>query len=88
MTDLCKLEFDWKTQTASLFVDVNKIANEVAEQLDEEVLRVLGFEKVKHGRWDVVCNAAVECSCCSGIAAMRTNYCPKCGAKMDGDGNG
>ena len=29
-----------------------------------------------------------ECSECSCLADNKSNYCPNCGAEMDGDGNG
>ena len=29
-----------------------------------------------------------ECSNCGRNVAVKSNYCPNCGAKMDGDGNG
>ena len=50
---------------------------------------------VRHGRWldskhkifsntyDYVCS---NCGC--DYALAKYNYCPNCGAKMDGDGNG
>ena len=47
--------------------------------------------EVVHGRWKnegKVC----ACSCCkqqfNGFLAPNWKYCPNCGAKMDGDGNG
>ena len=59
---------------------------------------------VRHGRWDSIPNTyicvagkagsyhgnATSCSACNEINpnAYKTNYCPNCGAKMDGDGNG
>ena len=51
---------------------------------------------VVHGRWidnldenGYLCNAWRKCSVCVGLNwSKRPNYCPNCGAKMDGDGNG
>ena len=40
---------------------------------------------VVHGRWIDFCNAATKCSCCEAILASHSNYCPNCGARMDGD---
>ena len=47
--------------------------------------------EVVHGRW--VCLEAeigyFACSECDHrILRAKCNYCPNCGAKMDGDGNG
>ena len=49
--------------------------------------------EVVHGRWiDVALRytqVKEKCSVCGGIVyAHGFNYCPNCGAKMDGDGNG
>ena len=53
--------------------------------------------EVVHGRWihkhfDDVCGGWYNewhCSVCGGRAYEKGfNYCPNCGAKMDGDGNG
>ena len=59
---------------------------------------------VRHGRWDSIPNTyicvaekdgsylgnATSCSACDEINpnAYKTNYCPNCGAKMDGDHDG
>lgn len=61
-------------------------------------------EPVRHGRWDNIPNTymtvaskfgsysgyATSCSACREVNpnAYKTNYCPNCGAKMDGGGNG
>ena len=37
---------------------------------------------VKHGEWTVI-DGCVSCSVC-GEPCMEFNYCPNCGAKMDG----
>lgn len=49
--------------------------------------------EVVHGRWEwkPIQNKhwILTCSVCSGTknASRDCNYCPNCGAKMDGDGN-
>lgn len=40
---------------------------------------------VVHGRWKRYGRNLGECSNCGEIVATRHNYCPNCGAKMDGD---
>ena len=51
--------------------------------------------EVVHGRWLIHkghFHDFAECSLCGEDydkdTAMAMNYCPNCGAKMDGDGNG
>ena len=59
--------------------------------------------EVVHGHWVSLtecANAGVYCSVCNKKVykedyawcnrknKLRSNYCPNCGAKMDGDGNG
>lgn len=66
---------------------IMQIANEIIED---------DVEKVKHAEW-LVCNGIVSCSVCKENAKLedyddtapfggyaKTNYCPNCGAKMDG----
>ena len=43
--------------------------------------------EVVHGEWAIVGDACV-CSVCNKWAVQDYHYCPNCGAKMDGDGNG
>ena len=52
---------------------------------------------VVHGRWIMhpddlfPAESTMECSVChehEGITLSNDNFCPNCGAKMDGDGNG
>ena len=53
--------------------------------------------EVAHGRWErrtdvigfVRCSACRDCNIYDDWAdGKKWNYCPNCGAKMDGDGNG
>jgi len=52
----------------------------------------LEAEPIKHGRWKhhQYCNTAgyYECDNCGKINSYESNYCPKCGARMDGGENG
>ncbi len=46
--------------------------------------------EVVHGRWVHKGAWHIECSECKHVLAHideAKNYCPNCGAKMDGDGN-
>ena len=49
--------------------------------------------EVVHGRWMLTHGEDglyYDCSICGHCAGRgrKSNYCPNCGAKMDGDGNG
>ena len=39
---------------------------------------------VVHGRWKRYGKNLGECSECGEIVSVRSNFCPNCGAKMDG----
>ena len=39
---------------------------------------------VRHRRWKRCGKNLGECSECGEIVAIRNNYCPNCGARMDG----
>jgi hypothetical protein len=41
-------------------------------------------EVVRHGRWTFPWTSP-ECSVCRKTQKWTSNYCPNCGAKMDGD---
>ena len=49
--------------------------------------------EVVHGRWiyepvEFSIVKDIRCSVCRRYVEVPENYCPDCGAKMDGDGNG
>ena len=43
--------------------------------------------EVRHGRWEKCkeCCCEYRCSVCGYEFCRTTNYCPNCGAKMDGE---
>ena len=74
----------------------NGIFNKHIEAFDVAIA-ALREHPVVHGRWephyehdfvsdeDVLCG--LHCSLCGLYYVKRHNYCPNCGARMDGDGN-
>ena len=84
----------------SKLIYADKLAREFERHPDRwyfgrDVLREIGdaetvdAEPVRHGRW-LRLNEAPEwdqrrCSECGDISCCQRNYCPNCGAKMDGD---
>lgn len=49
------------------------------------------FQEVKHGEWVINPNRITceiyRCNLCRAILCEKANYCPSCGAKMDGSKN-
>lgn len=61
----------------------------IAQTLQRYVKRVPATDvaPVVHGRWERYSTTMMVCSICGKhVAQHRYNYCPSCGAKMDGDG--
>lgn len=53
-----------------------------------ETLPTVDAAPVAHGRWEILDFAGyMRCSVCGQIMDGYYNYCPHCGAKMDGDKN-
>lgn len=78
-----------------------KHGNDVWHTVDIEYLVMaqptVDAVEVVHGRWEsrtdlfgfVRCSACKDCNIYDKWAdGKKWNYCPHCGAKMDGDGNG
>lgn len=57
-----------------------------------EAMRTLDVEPVRHGHWiessPINIWRCYDCSECKfGVSGGKPNYCPNCGAKMDGGSN-
>lgn len=48
---------------------------------------VVDAEVVRHGRWTFPWTSP-ECSACRKTQKWTSNYCPNCGARMDGGADG
>ena len=55
-----------------------------------ELLPAVDAEPVRHSKWVCRTPGVFSCGACLGLAIgnLPTHYCPECGARMDGDGDG
>lgn len=52
---------------------------------DVLVLPSADVAPVRHGRWLDIDGEVYECSACHGLrSSLKYDYCPDCGARMDG----
>lgn len=84
----------WKALDAASWYD-NADRDEVALTMVDEAPTVDAVP-VRHGRWEKVIpsksaakwSTQVSCSVCHRKGYTLYNYCPNCGARMDGDDDG
>ena len=52
-----------------------------------ETAETADVQEVRHGKWEKCkeCCCEYRCSVCEYELCRTTNYCPNCGAKMDGE---
>ena len=78
---------DRKSTTPS---DTDCILDGVLNLLEEQPTET-SESWVKHGHWKFAKDVYISCSVCDATIllfnAENPNYCPHCGAKMDGDAN-
>ena len=92
LIDADKMRDDWLENGENEFVyDTNAILESIDAQPTVDAV------EVKHGRWEprkdvygfVRCSVCHDCNIYDDWPdGKKWNYCPNCGAMMDGDGNG
>lgn len=76
------------------YIDANAIEHALVRACGayaSEILRnapTIEAGSVKHGKWIFACDGIIMCTCCKeaycSAPIFPRNYCPNCGAKMDG----
>lgn len=51
------------------------------------ILNASTIDPVQQGRWKGAGFGDYHCSLCAEVVSCQPNYCPNCGAKMDGECN-
>lgn len=59
--------------------DYDGAGNIIAVMIEDDGY-IREFDMVRHGRWE----HGLQCPFCNQIDITKPNYCPNCGAKMDG----
>lgn len=78
------INFEYDLNYGEILTDPRRFADMVEDAPTVEAVEVV------HGRWVHKGAWHIECSECKHVLAHideAKNYCPNCGAKMDGDGN-
>lgn len=79
-------------QTKRTLVEMLRAAEntiDVIDEMNDNQYKLLHeIEPVRHGRW-IETMSGYKCRCCNSVLsserAVYWKYCPKCGARMDGD---
>ena len=81
-------------ETGAFSKGINKGLNIALSTIgNEQILPSVDAVEVVHGRWNQdgvydVCSVCNSCTLMPHLKGLsKFNYCPNCGAKMDGDGN-
>ena len=65
---------------------VERCLRKLEEQPTTDAVEVVHSRAVLAKATNIVCTH--KCAICDALIVFNDNYCPNCGAKMDGDGNG
>ena len=83
--DIGCYEIEKLTPDDNLYVELKDVVKLICAAPTVDAVEVVHgyWEKGKKPNWQMP-----MCSACKAQATTRSSYCPHCGAKMDGDGNG
>lgn len=74
----------WKVQECHHLSDLQELKLRINSLCNDAI----EAEPVRHGRWERIdwypCGHDFICSACDSRNDRRSNFCPDCGAKMDG----
>jgi len=64
----------------------SEICDRFRKRGDSDDFESLLLKRINHGRWEYIGGYGYQyrCSKCFMCAGYKTNYCPNCGALMDG----
>lgn len=85
-------EYIEREKVLSKAAPVEGCFSDMISAYDVIMLPAADVATVRHGRWikyqipPIICCS--NCDWATDVKEKNFNYCPKCGAKMDGDGNG
>ena len=80
------LQEKWKVETKDMWHMT--VIEDVVSTIDIEKAPTVDAEPVRHGHWVEAKYPLFTCSECGAIyqdTGYGYNYCPNCGAKMDGE---
>lgn len=76
--DLLCLCLDGEKGTPRIEINIRNVFERI------ESAPTIEAEPIRRGEWKTKVAYWHECSLCGAISQDRENYCPNCGAKMDG----
>lgn len=84
---------EWRCRNDQYDCGWNDCINEYLDMID--TIPAADVVPVRHGKWEFIesapwCHKCNQCQCflkIDDITDGKANYCPNCGAKMDGESN-
>ena len=77
-------EYIEREKVLSKAAPVEGCFSDMISTYDVAMLPAADVAPVRHGMWKSYTKNLGECSNCGYVVSIRYDYCPNCGAKMDG----